>query len=66
MVVLDGSDGGVILVVSLELEVGLVDAVVFKLPLVFSFVVLGLEVELVVPYGEDVVALELVVDAEEG
>ena len=29
------------------LEVGLVDAVVFRLPLVFSFVVLGLELALV-------------------
>ena len=63
---LDGSDGGVVLVVSLELglEVGLVDAVVFKLPLVFSFVVLGLEVD-VVPYGEVDDVLELV-DAEDG
>jgi hypothetical protein len=33
----------------LELEVGPVDDVVFKLPLVFSFVVLGLEVAPVVP-----------------
>ena len=41
----------VALVVSVELEVGLVDAVVFKLPLVVSFVVLGLDVEL--PYVDD-------------
>jgi hypothetical protein len=39
----------VLLVVSL-LDVGFVEAVVFKLPLVFSFVVLGLV--LVVPYVE--------------
>jgi hypothetical protein len=38
----------VLLVVSL-LDVGFVEAVVFKLPLVFSFVVLGLELVLVVP-----------------
>jgi hypothetical protein len=38
-----------------ELDVGLVEAVVFKLPLVFSLVVLGLE-ELVAPYD----GLELV------
>jgi hypothetical protein len=36
----------VLLVVSL-LDVGFVEAVVFKLPLVFSFVVLGLDVEVV-------------------
>jgi hypothetical protein len=33
----------------LELDVGPVDDVVFRLPLVFSFVVLGLEVDPVVP-----------------
>jgi hypothetical protein len=41
----------VLLVVSLlDVDVGFVEAVVFKLPLVFSFVVLGLV--LVVPYVE--------------
>lgn len=38
--------------VELELELGLVAAVVFKLPLVFSFVVLGLDLELVLPSVE--------------
>jgi len=32
--------------------VGAVEEVVFRLPLVFSVVVLGLELELAVPYGE--------------
>jgi hypothetical protein len=36
-------------------EVGSVDAVVLKLPLVFSFVVLGLVLERVLPYVESVV-----------
>jgi len=36
----------------LELDVGPVEEVVFRLPLVFSFVVLGLELELVLPYVE--------------
>jgi len=36
----------------LELEVGPVDDVVFRLPLVFSVVVLGLELDLVVSYVE--------------
>jgi len=38
--------------VELAFDVGLVEAVVFKLPLVFSFVVLGLELVLVLPYVE--------------
>jgi hypothetical protein len=36
--------------VELAFDVGFVEAVVFRLPLVFSFVVLGLE--LVLPYVE--------------
>ena len=55
----------VLLVVSL-LDVGFVEAVVFKLPLVFSFVVLGLV--LVVPYVEvedgEVESVAVLVDCE--
>ena len=38
------------MLVELAFDVGFVEAVVFRLPLVFSFVVLGLE--LVLPYVE--------------
>jgi hypothetical protein len=54
--------------VELKLEPGLVAAVVFRLPLVFSFVVLGLELELVVPKVEsvldDVVESVVLLDGE--
>ena len=43
---------GLLVELALLFEVGLVEAVVFRLPLVFSFVVLGLE--LVLPYVEPV------------